>query len=40
MIHNLSHLEIPGTFSSITSTACFHLSGQHPASIGTVIITA
>jgi hypothetical protein len=40
MIRSLSDLEIPGTFSSMKSTACFHLSGQNHASNGTVIINA
>jgi hypothetical protein len=30
MIYSLLDLEIPGTFSSMTSTACFNLSGQNP----------
>jgi hypothetical protein len=40
MIRSLSDLEISGTFSSMTSTACFHLSGQNTASTGTVIVAA
>jgi hypothetical protein len=36
----LSDLDTPGIFSSITSTACFHLDGQNTASNGTDIIAA
>jgi hypothetical protein len=39
IIHSLSDLEIPGNFSSMTSTACFHRSGENKASNGTVIIS-
>jgi hypothetical protein len=40
MIHNLLEHTNPGIFSSITSIAFFHRSGENPVASGTVIISA
>ena len=40
MILSLFVLQTPGTFSSITSSTCFHHSGQKPNLIGIDIIFA